>query len=230
MHIGSSSPVPHWTCIPEVLIADLQAFRQPWTRWRPTAVRLTSARRKKRKSLKRKAGSCNSLRWGRAFNVFVCVCVCVLECFFCIVVYIYICMGVLFFFSFLIFFWVCIVFDWVVWKQHQQELGWQEPVCWRPGWELGHLLNRPVWFYVCRSSLSFSLISRMQLPCHSDNSTWTLEEKWTGIIFLYSCAHCVAAGVHKDTVGLFQRVVLWTGLGGGESLIRVSLNLCIALA
>ena len=146
---------------------------------------------------------------------FQCFCVCVLECFFCIVVYIYI--YVLFFFSFHIFFLVCIVFDWVVWKQHQQELGWREPVCWHPGWELGHFLNRPVWFYVCRSSLSFSLISRMQLPYHSDNSTWTLEEKWTGIIFLYRSAHCVAAGVHKDTGGFVPESGVMDGLGRGVS-------------
>ena len=95
MHIGGSLPVPHWTCIPEVLIADLQAFRQPWIRWRPTAVRLTSVRRKKRKSLKRKAGSCNSLRWGRAFNVFVCVCLSVFSVL--LFIYIYICSVFLFF-------------------------------------------------------------------------------------------------------------------------------------
>ena len=71
----------------------------------------------------------------------------------------------------------------------------------------------------------------MQLPCHSDNSTWTLEEKWTGIIFLYRSAHCVAAGVHKDTGGFVPESGVMDGLGrGGESLIRVSLNLCIALA
>ena len=101
------------TFIPEGLVSDLQAFPQRWTQWQPTAVRLTSARQRKRKSLKKKAGICNSSRWGKLWVLSVRV----LECF-SFTLSIYECSSSVFIFSLVPSSWYCFWTDQVILKRH----------------------------------------------------------------------------------------------------------------